>query len=270
MLIDTHTHSLYSFDGHASPMELCAAAESAGIGAFVITDHYDVDGIMDGFYPDYDMAGARAALEAAQTAYAGRVSLFRGIELGQPSFRAAEAQAFLRAGQFDFVIGSLHNLENVPDFSFLQFADMPQTLMESLYRRMLSELCGVAAFPGVDTVAHLTYPLRYMARGGKTLDLTHFESELRRLFTVMRESGTALELNVKGIRQGSVSPQTELYLLRLWHDCGGRGVTLGSDAHRVGEMGVMLAEGQELLRTAGFTHILFPTERGVMPVELSL
>ncbi|MBQ4042567.1 MAG: PHP domain-containing protein [Clostridia bacterium] len=54
LLYDTHTHSVYSFDGHHTPSEMCAEAEKAGVAAFVITDHCDIDGVLDGFYPDYD------------------------------------------------------------------------------------------------------------------------------------------------------------------------------------------------------------------------
>lgn len=261
-LYDCHTHSAYSFDGQASVREMCAAAERAGVSALAITDHYDIDGILDGFYPDYDMEAAAREIAAVREEFAGRVALYRGIELGQPALRQREAADFLARGAFDFVIASCHNLSGVPDFAFLDYTEMPQPLMDSLYRRMLKELCRHAAIPGVHTVAHLSYPLRYMTRCGRTLDIARFTDDLRRLFCVMTENGVALELNTKGVWSGGVSPETERFILRLYRACGGENVTVGSDAHRPGEIGRGIADGCALLRDAGFDTVVVPTPQG--------
>ena len=258
MLCDSHTHSIYSFDGHNSPAELCAAAEKADVRVFVITDHYDIDGVLDGFYPDYDAAAARRWIGEAQKEFEGRVRVYRGIELGQAGNRPEAARAFLAENQFDFVICSCHNLKGVPDFSFFDCTMMSQPLMESLYHRMLDELCLHAAIPGQDTVAHLSYPLRYMAKSGKTVDITRFEADFRRLFHILRENGMAVEVNTKALRLQLIPEETEMYILRLWRDCGGRNVTVGSDSHRAAEMGIGLKLGVDLLMRAGFDSVRMP------------
>lgn len=268
MLYDTHTHSVYSFDGHHTPLEMCRKAEKNGVLSFVITDHCDIDGVLDGFYPDYDLEGARRAVEEANETYAGQVRVWRGIELGQPSLRPRESADFLRRGSFDFVIASCHNLANVPDFYFFDYSAMPLPLAQDLYRRMLRELCGHAAVSGIHTVAHLSYPLRYMAKAGKKMELTVFEADFRRLFSVMRENGAALELNTKGLWTGGIDADTERFILRLWRDCGGRDVTIGSDAHRADEIGRGFDGGLALLRECGFDRVVFPGEHGLTHIDI--
>lgn len=258
MLADSHTHSIYSFDGHAAITEMCAAAAERGVTSLAVTDHHDIDGVLDGFYPDYDDAAARRDFEAAAQQYAGRVELIRGIELGQPDLRPEEARAFLEKHGFDFVIGSCHNLPTVPDFYFIRFNEMPDPLMKDLFRRSLRQLENTARFEGIHTVAHPLYPTRYMARSGREVCLDEFESDFRRLFSVMRENGLAMETNLKGIRAGEQKWEQEEYILRLWYDCGGRRVTCGTDAHRVGEIGVGLAEAYGHLRAVGFTSVCVP------------
>ena len=262
MFCDSHTHSVFSFDGHDTVADLCRAAADAGMRAFALTDHFDIDGILDGYYAPYDATGARRALEAAQIEYEGKLRIVRGIEFGQPWTRPQKARDFLWEMRFDFVIGACHNLSGVPDFCFLDYSEMPDELIAGLYRRMLQELMHCAAFPGVTTIAHLTYPLRYIVRCGRRLAIPPFEDDFRRLFAVMLDNGTALELNTKGIRIGAVSPEVELWILRLWRDCGGRDVTLGSDAHRASEMGAWITEGGALIRRAGFRTVLFPGAHG--------
>jgi len=268
MLCDTHTHSRYSFDGHSTAREMCLAALDAGVGTLVITDHFDIDGIMDGFYPAYDAAGAAAEIAASREEFAPRLSLYRGIELGQPALRPEAARTFLLENRFDFVIASCHNLEGMPDFFFLNYTEMPQALIEDLYRRMLVELCRHAAFPGIHTVAHLTYPLRYIHGCGRTLDVQRFEGDFRHLFHVMTESGVALEMNVKGMARGEISPEAERYIFRLYKDCGGTAVSIGSDAHRAAEIGGSVAAGMELLRESGFGSVRVPGERGITHIKI--
>jgi len=156
----------------------------------------------------------------------------------------------------------------VPDFYFFDYTAMPLPLAQDLYRRMLRELCGHAAFPGIHTVAHLSYPLRYMAKAGKKMDLAFFEPDFRRLFSVMRENGAALELNTKGLWTGGIDADTERFILRLWYDCGGRDVTLGSDAHRAHEIGRGFDEGRALLQECGFAQIVFPGENGLTHIDI--
>ena len=268
MLADSHTHSVYSFDGHSTIAEMCAAAVERGITSLAVTDHYDIDGILDGFFPDYDATSARLDFEAAARQYAGKVELVRGIELAQPNLRPDEAQAFLRRNAFDFVIGSCHNLPNVPDFYFLNFTEMPQPLINDLFRRSLRQLQGTARFDGVHTIAHPLYPTRYMARSGRAVHLPDFEEDFRRLFCVMRENGQALEVNLKGIRAGDLQWEQEEYVLRLWYDCGGRRITCGTDAHRADEIGRGIAEAYDRLRAVGFTDVCVPGAGGLKECPL--
>ena len=83
MICDSHTHSVYSFDGHSTIEAMCESAISRGVDAFVLTEHHDIDGVMDGFYADYDAGGARQAIDAARRKYGDRVLVYlqgRGID----------------------------------------------------------------------------------------------------------------------------------------------------------------------------------------------
>lgn len=266
---DSHTHSVYSFDGRASVFDMCASAVEAGVSVLAVTDHYDIDGILDGLYPGYDADAARREIEAAAEQYAGRLTLVRGIELGQPTLRPEESRAFLARQGFEFVIGSCHNLPAVPDFYFMNFREMPDALVKSLFCRFLSQLQDTARFEGVHTVAHPLYPTRYMAQGGRGVNLAEYEEDFRRLFHAAKETGKAVELNLKGIRAGEQKWEEEEYMLRLWYDCGGRRVTCGTDAHRPHEIGTRLAEAYVRIRAIGFDSICVPCRDGLREVPLT-
>ena len=135
-LCDTHVHTCFSFDSEMLHGELCGEYIRRGFTSVALTDHYDIDGIESGIYPSYDVKNARIAYERASEEFAGQLDLIWGIELGQPTLRPENACKFIRENGFEFVIGSVHNLDLVPDFIFMNFSRMPQELIEQLYVRL--------------------------------------------------------------------------------------------------------------------------------------
>ena len=268
MILDSHTHSVFSFDGHDSVEEMCRIAGKNGVSAFAVTDHCDIDGIMDGFYPPYLPEDGKAAVMEARDRFKGTVEIAWGIELGQPHLRREESLELLKNQQYDFVIGSVHNLENVPDFAFLHYADMPQSLIDSLFRRNLEALCRVAEFPGITTLAHITYPRRYARYYSRELEIGRFTEELRTLFRIMTEKGVALELNTKMLREGQAEPDPSSDILSLYKECGGELVTVGSDAHFARDIGGCVEDAYALLREVGFRYVSYGAPGGIRQMKL--
>lgn len=261
LFCDSHTHSNFSFDAEQSVSELCASAASKGINRIALTDHYDIDCILDGFYDDYDAEGAHKEAERCRSVYGGSTDIVFGIELGQPHLREREAHEFIKKHGIEFVIASIHNLDKVPDYIFINYETVPQPLIDNLYERYVRELCLAAAFNGAHTLAHATYPVRYISRDGRSVDVKRFYDLYKQLFKVMKENGVALELNTSGIRKGyGMSPDREL--LSFYADCGGELVSCGSDAHIVGEVGADVKSCTELLRSLGFKYLTCPAHNG--------
>lgn len=245
---DLHTHSRYSFDGDKSPAgdidAMAEAAISAGLRGIAITDHCDIDGVLDGYYPKYDKEEIRRDVLAAKEKYAGKLGILYGIELGQPHAKPEEARRLLDECRFEYVLGSLHNLRGVPDFSFFHYGKMEPEVIDHFMSRAVDELCEIARFPGITTMAHITYPARYMRQDGVKYDFLKFEKKWRELFHIMIENGLNLEINTSGLRKpndGKTMPESDL--IALYKDQGGKRFVLGSDAHTSGDIGKGLAEG---------------------------
>lgn len=269
LLSDSHTHSKYSFDSDQTVDELCESAIANGVSRIALTDHYDIDCILDGYYDDYDAVSAARDVERCREKYAGALDIVFGIEIGQPHLRDREAHEFIRRHGIEFVISSVHNLDRVPDFIFINYKDVPQPLINSLYHRYIDELCGAASFDGAHTLAHITYPCRYIMRDGRSIDLREFYDHYLELFRIMRERGIALELNTSGIRKGyGLSPTVEL--LDLYRESGGELVSCGSDTHIVGDCGKNVRDCIALLAQHGFRYITYPCHGGSEQVKIEL
>ena len=72
--------------------------------------------------------------------------------------------------------------------------------------------------------------------------------QLRQLFRTLIQSGRGIELNTtQGNTIGEWTP-----VLKLYRDCGGEIITIGSDAHRPEYIGAGFSDACKLLQSLGF------------------
>ena len=281
MRADLHTHTTFSFDGYpeASVDAMCRAAIERGLTHLAITDHCDINGEVEGLYAVLDKEAVFAAVTAAKRKYADRLTVLFGIELGQATQYPKEARALLEKYPYDIVLGSLHNLANTPDFCFMgsvnekypapQLADMTDAEIAALFDRVLDESTALLDFDGIHVLTHLTYMHRYVLRAGRQMDFTPFLPKLTALFEKMIARGVALELNTSTLTEdgGVTMPTAEL--LALYRRCGGRLLSVGSDAHVPTRVAHCYPAAARILADCGFTEIAVPTAQGVLTSPIS-
>ena len=252
---DSHTHSENSFDGHDSVIMMCERAANMGLYSITVTDHCECNE----YYENRDNIDYRKCIEGsikdtakARAMYIDRVNVYTGIELGQPYQNRKAAEEVLSLAEYDFVIGSLHNLRGEQDFYFLEYT---QENVRGLLERYFEELQELIEENNFDTLAHLTYPMRYIAANPDIkADISEFQSELEKVLKMLAESDKALEINTSGLRQmiGKTLPDEDI--IRRFRELGGKYVTIGSDAHRWGDVGSGIEDGLRILLKCGFTH----------------
>ncbi|MFA6948949.1 MAG: histidinol-phosphatase HisJ family protein [Eubacteriales bacterium] len=252
---DYHTHSKYSFDGCESIRVMARAAEAAGLCEIAVTDHCDIDGVLAGFYPSYDGDAIEKEINEVRSEFDGRLTILHGIELGQPHTRPAQSRELIERYKYDFVIGSLHNMRDMPDFSFLRYDKMGYPLSENYFSRSLCELCELCDFGGIHTLAHITYPVRYMREYGMDIDYRKFYDQFELLYKKMIACGVALEINTSGLRRAAHATLPDTELVALYRECGGKLVTVGSDAHIAGDIGAGIEESYETMKKLGFKSV---------------
>ncbi len=257
-LCDYHTHTHYSFDGasHATHDAMCRRALEVGLSDIAFTDHCDINGEVEGLYAPLRADQAFAEMQTVKEKYKGRLNVICGIELGNATQYPAEAAAVLAAHPYDFVIGSLHNLRGVPDFSMLKYGMMTESHIASLFNRALDETIDMVSHTdGLTTVGHITYMHRYVTLAQKKLDFKPFYDKLTRLYRILIDRDIALELNVSTLWKGLGISMPTMELLKLYRDCGGQLITIGSDAHAPENLGRDIRKGYALLRTVGIDRV---------------
>lgn len=262
--MDFHIHTDSSPDGTASAEETCRAAIAAGLTDVALTDHWEaVDYVRDNYAERSEQAFANATRVREQ--FAGTLRVARGIEIGCPLFDKALTERQLALHSYDFVLASQHQLGDAPDFYFLDYGeiDIPATL-DAYFEQLLR----VAKWGCFQSLAHLTYPFRYIPASQRPTSYDRWIGVIEEIFRTLAQSGKALEINTSGLRKEIGLSQPDLPLIRRFRECGGEFVTVGSDAHRPHEVGADIDRGLQLAVEAGFSYVTLFYEQQPLPVKI--
>lgn len=260
---DFHMHTGASFDAEMTAEQACEAAIAAGLPVIAITDHVEMVPDLAGD-PDRVARESWAAATRIQEQYRGRLRVARGIELGEPLYDLPHAQEILARYPYDYVLASQHTTESGVDYYHADYTDLDiGEAMDAYFASVLR----LVEWGGFHTLAHLTYPFRYMPAQRRPADYTRWQSAIDAIFRVMADRGLALEINTSGLRGPIGCTQPDAPLIRRFHELGGQFITLGSDAHFAKDVGAGLAEAARLAQDAGFTAatVFFGGQREVLP-----
>ncbi len=251
--VDCHTHSTLSPDGCDAPELMAARAFELGIQHFTITDHienekldsWDYRGAIEKSYEVYKKLKAE---------YDGRMNIYYGAELGQPLYNLPQAEQLLAAQDYDFVLGSQHRTR-----SYKRLDKIPDS--EQDRRRCLDEYyeeeLALAEWGSFCSLSHLTFPLRFISGdvGGHEVDMSRYDSVIDKILDVIISKDIALEVNSSGIRKGLHVPMPSADYIKRYYDKGGRMITIGSDAHRVCDVGADIPACLAILKNIGYNEI---------------
>ena len=235
---------------------MCDRAMALNLYAYTVTDHCECHEYLcssQGFSYKEHSQNAFTAMQSKQAELQGKLHFYKGIELGQPMQNLAAAEEVLQR-PYDFVLGSVHNIRYHEDFYYLDYSHMSAEELDGILIAYFDEMLEMLHWGNIDSLAHLTYPLRYIEGShGMKVDLTRYHAKLQEIFSLLIEKQIALEINTSGLRQAIGRTLPDLPLLKQYYDRGGRLVTVGSDAHKAEDIAKGIAEGFTILQQAGFS-----------------
>lgn len=266
ILCDCHMHTSRSFDGSNTAQEMVDRAAELGIPVIALTDHCEINEFYSTGYCSSVPMAWKAAHEQQERQSGSSPEVLVGIELGQPGTNYELAERVLTAHEYDFVLASVHNLLHMPDFYYLSYTEENAAFLLGHY---FGELLNVVQWGNFDSLAHLTYPLRYITgEFGIRIDLAQYAGQIDAILSLLAQKGKALEINTSGLRQkiGTTLPHFEL--VKRFRQLGGRYVTVGADAHCTKDLGTGIAEGIGIAKQAGFDAVTVYRRR--CPCEIKI
>lgn len=272
MFADYHVHTEFS-DDSVYPMEdVVKDAIAMGMDEICFTDHVDY-GIKEDWdcgkeivyrdgepmanvdYPRYE-----AEIRRLREKYGRKITIRMGMEFGMQMHTIPKFQALYDRYPFDFVILSVHQVEDkefwTRDF---QAGRSQKQYNERYYEEMLNL---VTHYHDYSVLGHMDLIVRYDEAG--VYPFENIRPLAEKILRKVIDDGKGIEVNTSYHRYGLGDSTPSKDILRLYRDLGGRIVTIGSDSHKKEHLGAYVDEAKGLLRSLGFGE--FCTFEGMRPV----
>ena len=161
-----------------------------------------------------------------------------GLEVDHVGDRQGELAAILEPYPWDFLLGSVHNVDGLAIDSAPEEGVWAQLSVEEVWRRYFNALAELAASGHVDVVAHPDLPKIFGRRPKGAVEYPAL-------------NGVALEISTNG----RYKPVGELYPDPAFLDAAKAPITLASDAHVPANVGRDFDQAVELARAAGYETV---------------
>ena len=259
-MIDTHTHSHHSPDGHADMAAMVASAQALGLTGITFTDHGEwTPG--DNAVGFLDLDRYFAEIAEVRDRFAGTMAVLSGVELGNPHDYPEDATAMLAGHPFDLVIGSVHWLDGRPGWEPPFFAQG----LDAGYRRYFEEVVRMVEVADFDVLGHLDLVRRdSWELFHEVLTLDAYRDPIEQVLRTLIETGRGMEVNTSGLRKGLPEPVPGHQILQWYRALGGEILVLGSDGHRPEHVGYGFDTARALALATGFERVARYRERQIV------
>lgn len=246
MVFDCHTHTKFSADSEMLAADAIARAKTFGNG-IIFTEHYD-----------YKLPGDVDFTFDAKN-YFSEYKNFRsdsvrlGVEIGLRKIAREANRNFLAQAEFDYVIGSVHVVDDMDIYEAKFYADKDKS---AAYRKYFAVMAEEVAAEDFDALGHIDYICRAATYENPEIDYATFKTEIDAVLKILVERGKILELNTR--RLDKIRGLKELVpVYRQYKNFGGKYITIGSDAHRVEAVCANFERALEFARELDLTPVSF-------------
>jgi histidinol-phosphatase (PHP family) len=264
--LDAHLHTDLSPDADVPVDVYAALAVERGVAELAITDHLDFDPRAPAYAIPFELR--ERTVRAAAERWADRVAIRFGVEISYESAREEEIRDHLGRHAYDYTIGSVHVMSYSPYTPSRVATFVSGKPLDQVVAPYFAEVVAAARSGLFDTIGHLDYVKKYLARHVSPARLAAAPELLDPVLVALVEAGVALEVNTSGLRQAPRETYPTAAAVARYRELGGRRVTVGSDSHRATSFGSGLPTGYAAAAGAGFGALAF--RRGRDRVEIPI
>lgn len=264
-LMDYHLHTAVTVDGRMGENDACSRCTALGIREIAFTNHIMLT------QPDYTISPRSfvdhwMAIQDCRERYP-QLNIRLGIEMDYYLECEDEIAGQLKYYEnligrpFDLVLGSVHEV-NGSFFSnkhlapsFFKDRDLVTLYREYFHVATRAAQCGI-----FDVMAHPDLIKKYTHDLTPPVAFESYRESIDPFIDALVSSGVGIEVNTKGLKLSvnEIYPSDDFLRLYLDH-ARIRGVapviTLGSDAHKVEDVGLYITETISSLRQLGIDHL---------------
>ncbi|MEE9553536.1 MAG: histidinol-phosphatase HisJ family protein [candidate division Zixibacteria bacterium] len=262
-LADFHIHPDYSIDAEGDIDSYCRKALSIGLNAICFTPHYDPNPRRveaDGFWRykgervrvlDRVIESYISDVREANSVYKDHgLEVYCGLEIDFFPGAEKEAEKIRSKFDFDFVIGSVHCLD---DIAISNSSEVESYFSRKTVNQMADDyfelLLMAASCTEFDCLGHLDYYTKF-GRDFYGVDIDKIEIDrYDPVFDKLIESGVGIEINTRRYRTEMNAFHPDKLIIEKAVRSGVRIASVGSDSHNPRDLGKGLEEAYSYLES---------------------
>lgn len=263
-----------SYCGHASGRleDFLVAAIAAGFKAYGISEHAPRSHprllYRDEIEAGWDISRLKENFDAYTTEsnrlvdrFAGQLTVLRGFEaeVVPGASWAVEMSAFRQRGVFDYVVGSVHHVDEIPiDYRPDEFAQAVAVAggVEALAIAYYETVTTMAEVLRPEVVGHLDLIRKFAAPFG-SVDTPAARAAAERALEAVAAIDAIIDVNTSGLRVGLGHPYPAPWIVERARDMG-IAFCFGDDSHSPLQVGAGVDAARDYLLELGVREIEFP------------
>ncbi len=256
--IDYHMHTYFSADSEASPREHIIQAIKMGLDEICFTDHRDFH------YPEcpfeLDVETYFQELKQLQKEFENQIKIKIGLEIGLDLDYVEEINHFVKAHEYDYIIGSIHVIHQTEFYDPALFFEN-KTKEQAHQEFFENTLECVKVFDCFHCLGHFDYICRYGPYEDKSIDHSLYQDIIDEILRVLIKKNKGIEVNTSGYKDRKNCGFPTFEEVERYYQLGGRIITVGTDSHTSNRVGEHVDEVVEKLKEIGFDDVSTFTKR---------
>lgn len=260
--IDSHSHSTFS-DGKNRIKEMVESAKNKGIRMFTITDHFQtpiVDSMVAFDHVLKINSLQKYLVEIEDAKNASGMKILRGLEIDYLPEAEEEIRKIIKTSKIDFALGSIHTVKGIAiDYNEEEFEKNIKAHgnIKKLYLDYYDYLSNAVKSGIFDSVGHLDL-IKIFNKENRYFheDEEEYMDAVENCLKLIKQNDICVELNTSGFDKVVGVQYPSRWIIEKCFEMK-IDMTIGSDAHTIGDIGRHYREAEKLLKDAGFTKIAY-------------
>jgi len=246
-MFDCHLHTTFSTDSKMKIEEVIQRCNSLNIGA-IITEHMDLNFPR----PNEFIFDAEKYLEEYEQYRNDKLLL--GFEMGMRLDCIGENKALTEKHKFDYVIGSVHLVNNKDIYGEALYANKSKKEAYEEYLNCVYDC--VKEYDFFDCLGHIDYISRYSIYEDREIYYEDYREKIDRVLKTLVEKEKAIEINTKRLNDKRAEANL-LNIYKRYNELGGKLAVLGSDSHVANNIGSNFDIGRAIAEAANLKLVYF-------------
>ncbi len=249
--VDYHMHTYFSADSEENPRNHVLEAIENGLEEICFTEHRDFH--FPGMSFDLAVSSYFKEIRALQQEFDSKIIIKIGLEMGLDSRFKKEINDFVHSVPFDFVIGSVHEINDCEVYDHTGYYEekSKQQAQQMYFEAVLD--C-IRTFDCFNSLGHLDYVARYGPYEDKSIDFEQYEGIIRQIAKELVAKNKGMEVNTR-LFQLKKTQTFYHFFLEQYVKAGGKIVTLGTDSHIAQRDWSSVSLARQLIADAGITSL---------------